>query len=79
METLRKNIKYDTLNNKKLTDLLKKAGLPNTSYRVLVFDINNKLLGAVKRTGKLLLFSEKEKQQVIKLLNEEAKWKEIII
>jgi len=69
MEALRKDIKYSTLNNKKLTDLLKSAGLPNHSFRTLVFDINNNIIGAIKRDGKIYFFSTVEKEKVIDLLN----------
>ena len=70
IEKVRKDINFSQLNDKKLTELLKQAGLPKTGYKVLVFDINDNLIGAVKRSGSIYFFNDEEAQKVTELVND---------
>ena len=73
MDKVRKDIKWDQLNDKKLTKFLTDLGIPKTGYRVLVWDIENNLIGAVKRSGDLYIFNDNETRRVLDALNQKDK------
>jgi hypothetical protein len=71
MKKARKNVKWEKLNNKKLSKILVDCGLPRTSYRVLVWDIGDNIIGAVKRNGELHFIDRKQATKIMEMIDRE--------
>jgi hypothetical protein len=69
MEKLRKNVKVKDLVDKKLSQILVDLGFQKTKYRTLIWDINDNLVGVVKRNGQVVLFDKNEAEKIIQALN----------
>jgi len=77
MQKARKNVKWNKLNDRVLSKVLADCGLPKTSYRVLVWDLNDDIIGAVRRNGKLQFINGEQAEKIIKMINRMADEKEL--
>jgi len=61
----RSDIKFDFLNDKKLSTFLVELGFKKLGFRTLVWDIKENLVGVLLRNGSLKKFNDEEVRLVL--------------